>query len=271
MKAEIARRLEAARGIAELAGELLARHFRRLEAGQVAMKGRRDLVTAADLASEELIGKRLAEAFPGDGLLAEEGVAAGNRASPWLWVVDPLDGTTNFVHGFPHFSVSIGLWLEERPLLGVVRDPCRGETYVGLAGGGAFREGEALRVSETAEVRAALLCTGFAYGRNEPGAETNLERFGRALMACQGIRRTGCASLDLCFVAAGALDGYWEIGLAPYDLGAGAPIVLGAGGRVTDLGGGAGYFRAGRLAASNGRLHAELLALVGDGRPEHGP
>ena len=266
MNVESARRMQTALDLAGRASEILMRHFRRLQAEQVVFKGRRDLVTPADLESETFLTRSLRDLYPEDGILAEESGADHAGRGPWLWVLDPLDGTTNFVHGFPHFAVSIGLWREGRPILGVVRDPCLCETYAGLVGEGASRDGRSIAVSKVPQVRAALLCTGFAYGRNEPGAETNLERFGRALMACQGIRRTGCASLDFCYLAAGALDGFWELGLAPHDLGAGVPIVLAAGGTVTDLAGEGAYFHSGKLAASNGLIHPELLSLVGDRR-----
>ncbi len=266
---ETRKRISRAEEIAAGAGEILSSYFGRLEAYQVSYKGRRNLCTAADRESERFIVEELKKDFPEDSFLAEEGVLspAGKvqGEGPWLWIVDPLDATTNFVHGFPHFAVSIGLFHNMEPAGGVVFDPLKREMFKGIVGEGAWLNGKRIRVSEESAIERSLLCTGFSYERNDPGAETNVERLKRALMKCRGMRRTGCASLDFAYVAAGRMDGYWEIGLGPYDIGAGAALVFSAGGKVTDLSGGKDYLFSGKVIATNGVIHGELLSLVGDG------
>ena len=264
---EAGKRLALAGRLAREAGRILLDRLGRLEREEITFKGRRDLCTAADRASEAFLLEHIHRHHPGEPILAEEGLedyrARGDE--DLLWVLDPLDGTTNFVHHFPLFAVSVGIWRRGRPWLGAVHLPCSGETFTGLAGGGAWLAGKEIALSRETELDRALLGTGFPYDRSEPGAETNLDRFGRALLAAQGIRRTGSVCIDLCWLAAGRLDGFWELGLGPHDLGAAPAIVLGAGGVVTDLAGGADYLRTGRIVAAGPGLHDKLLALVGDG------
>jgi myo-inositol-1(or 4)-monophosphatase len=232
---------------------------------------RRELVTEADRAAERVVVGGLLAAFPDHAMLAEEGVltAAGqrSRAADWTWIVDPLDGTTNFVHGLPFFAVAIALAFGDEPVVGVVHAPALGETFAAARGLGAeraFADGSrrALRVSATAELADALLATGFSYNRNEPGRDDNSSRLCRLLPRCRDLRRLGSAELDLCYTAAGVYDGYWEQYLAPYDVAAGAVIVREAGGTVTDLQGGAGWLFGGQVLATNGLLHPVLLPLL---------
>ncbi|MBX3463454.1 MAG: inositol monophosphatase [Planctomycetes bacterium] len=267
---------EAAVRLAHAAGGELLRRRSAVRTG-VATKGqRRELVTAADRAAEEIVVGGLLQAFPEHAVLAEEGVltAAGlaSKSSDWTWVVDPLDGTTNFVHGLPFFAVAIALVHGRTPVVGVVHAPVLGETFVAWRGGGAqrrFADGraEVLRVSATAELADALLATGFSYNRNEPGRDDNAGRLARVLPLCRDLRRLGSAELDLCYTAAGIYDGYWELYLAPYDVAAGAVLVQEAGGRVTDLAGGDDWLFGGQVLATNARLHGALQAVVGGPPP----
>jgi len=263
---------DAAVELALRAGASLLEH-RAAAVATVESKGRRrELVTTADRAAEEIVVGGLQRQFPDHGVLAEEGVLTvegkASRASDWTWIVDPLDGTTNFVHGLPFFAVAIALAHRQRPVVGVVHAPALGESFVAVDGQGAERRfadgrGEALRVTATAELADALLATGFSYNRNEDGRDDNSGRLARVLPLCRDLRRLGSAELDLCYTAAGVYDGYWELYLQPYDVAAGAVIVREAGGTVTDLAGGEDWLHGGQILASNGRLHEALRAVVG--------
>jgi myo-inositol-1(or 4)-monophosphatase len=257
---------DAAIELAASAGKVLLEHMRgdlRTES-----KGRRrELVTAADRAAERVVVGGLLQRFPGHGVLAEEGVlTAQGRVtgeSEWTWIVDPLDGTTNFVHGLPFFAVAIALAFRQVPVVGVVHAPVLGDTYAAAAGHGAMRNGERIGVSSTAELADALLATGFAYVRDDPGRDDNTARLQRVLPLCRDLRRFGSAELDLCMVAAGSFDAYWELDLAPYDVAAGAVVVQEAGGTVTDLAGGDRWLFGGQILASNGRLHDVVRRSLG--------
>jgi myo-inositol-1(or 4)-monophosphatase len=222
-----------------------------------------NLITEYDKRSEALIVERLAAAFPDDRIVAEEGT---NRAgepggSTRVWYVDPLDGTTNFAHGMPIFSVSIGLCINRRPVLGVVEAPALGWSFSGtITGGGSSLNGKPIVPSRTDRLGSALLVTGFPYTRNP--VQSNLAEFGAMTEAAQGTRRLGSAALDLCFVACGWLDGYWERALHPWDLVAGAAIVLGAGGQATDMDGSAFHGETGRVLASNGHIHDQMMRIL---------
>jgi myo-inositol-1(or 4)-monophosphatase len=259
--------LAEARRLALLAGDELLRR-RATDGKRAQSKGtRRELVTAADRAAEQLVVGGLLAAFPDHAILAEEGVLTAqgraSRASDWTWLVDPLDGTTNYVHGLPHYGVAIALAYRDDPVVGVVHAPALGETFAAARGLGAsrtFADGreEPLRVSPTAELADALLATGFAYVRNEPGRDDNSRHVADLLPVCRDLRRLGSAELDLCYVAAGSYDGYWELYLAPYDVAAGSVIVREAGGRITDWNGGDDWLFGDRVLATNGLLHDEL-------------
>lgn len=254
--------------LAHAAGAVLLQH-RPSAAATVASKGRRrELVTAADRAAERVVVGGLLAAYPDHAVLAEEGVLTtegrASKAAEWTWIVDPLDGTTNFVHGLPFFAVAIALAHENRPVVGVVHAPALGETFVAARGLGASRiaadgTSRPVRVSATHDFGDALLATGFSYNRNEPGRDDNSARLARVLPHCRDLRRLGSAELDLCYTAAGVYDGYWELYLAPYDVAAGAVVVEEAGGRVTDLSGGGDWVFGGQVVATNGSLHDELL------------
>jgi myo-inositol-1(or 4)-monophosphatase len=228
---------------------------------------RRELVTAADREAERVVVGGLQTHFPDYGVLAEEGVLtqAGrpSTAATRLWIVDPLDGTTNFVHGLPNYCVAIALAEQHVPVLGVVHAPALDLMYAAARGLGAQCNGRKLTVSGTRDLADALLCTGFAYIRDDPGRDDNVARIGRVLPQCRDIRRFGSAELDLCSVAAGHCDGYWELYLAPYDVAAGAVVVQEAGGTVSDLAGGTDWLYGGQVLATNGALHGALAALLG--------
>jgi myo-inositol-1(or 4)-monophosphatase len=263
---------DCALALAQRAGAELLR-CRQAALATVESKGRRrELVTAADRAAEHIVVGGLLAAFPEHAVLAEEGVLTSpgmaSKQADWTWIVDPLDGTTNFVHGLPFFAVAIALAHGNEPVVGVVHAPALGETYVAARGLGAERIGpdgarHPVRVSATTDLADALLATGFSYNRNEPGRDDNAGRLARVLPHCRDLRRLGSAELDLCLTAAGAYDGYWELYLAPYDVAAGAVVVQEAGGRVTDLDGGQQWLHGGQVLASNGALHAQLLRTLG--------
>jgi myo-inositol-1(or 4)-monophosphatase len=228
-------------------------------------KGHIDLVTEFDRRSERLLLERIAARFPGHAILAEEsGVHAGGPASgtrPVRWVIDPLDGTTNFAHNYPFFAVSLGVEVEGALAAGAVYDPVRDEMFAAAAGHGAMLNGAPLRVSAIGRVDDALLVTGFPYDvREHP--ERVLPAFEAFLMRAQGVRRDGSAALNLCFVAAGRFDGFWESALSAWDTAAGAVIVREAGGRITDYGGGAFTPGRGSILATNGRIHDEMMRVI---------
>jgi myo-inositol-1(or 4)-monophosphatase len=222
-----------------------------------------NLVTEYDKRSEALIVERLSKAFPNDRIVAEEGttVAGDPGGSVRVWYVDPLDGTTNFAHGLPLFSVALGLCVNQRPVLGVVTAPALGWTFAGtITGSGSALNGKPIMPSRTDRLAGSLLVTGFPYERNP--LQNNIAEWTALTAAAQGTRRLGSAALDLCFVACGWLDGYWERALHPWDLVAGAAIVLGAGGRVTDLDGGRFDGETGRILASNGHIHDQMMRIL---------
>ena len=272
MNADLQPFLQQAQRLALAAGEELLRQRRQLVVAAESKGRRRELVTAADRAAEQIVVGGLLAAFPQHAVLAEEGVlttqGVASKVADWTWIVDPLDGTTNFVHGLPHFAVAIALAYRNVPVVGVVHAPALGETFFGARGLGArrrFADGreQVLAVSRTHEFADALLATGFSYNRNEPGRDDNTGHVAAILPHCRDLRRLGSAELDLCYVAAGVYDGYWELYLAPYDVAAGAVLVQEAGGRVSDWHGGEDWLFGQQVAASNGPLHGELLQRLG--------
>jgi myo-inositol-1(or 4)-monophosphatase len=221
---------------------------------------RNNLVTDADTQSETLIRSLVRSAFPDDEFLGEEMGLRGSDVSH-RWIVDPLDGTTNYAHGYRSFCVSIAVERNGIVECGVIVDPMTGEEFCACRGSGAQRNGQPLRVSTTEDLRDALLVTGFPPHR--PDAPIgNLEPFVAFIRAAQAIRRDGSAALDLCYVAAGRFDGFWEPGLHAWDIAAGALIVQEAGGMVSDYEGQALVLDRGQLVASNGRIHASMLSVL---------
>jgi len=253
--------LEVAEAAAREAGALLLESFGRLERSSVKTKSAaRDLVTSADVASERLVVARLREAFPEHAIEAEEEVRDAADGRP-RWFVDPLDGTVNFVHGIPAFAVSIALFVGGVPEAAVVHLPRLGETFTAERGKGTRKDGEPVRVSETSALGEAILATGFPYRRNEL-PNNNLENFNRFFLDVRGMRRMGSAAMDLAYVAAGRLDGFWELHLAPHDVAAGALLVREAGGIVRDVDGGEDWLRGGHIVAANPGLFEEIRSRV---------
>jgi myo-inositol-1(or 4)-monophosphatase len=247
-----------AESIARRAGAIL-----RDRVGQthdIRFKGTIDMVTEADQASEALIVAELRSTFPTHGLLSEEGSGYESSESSLRWVVDPLDGTTNFAHGLPTFAVSIGLEDASTPVLGVIYDPMRDELFSAYKAGGATLNGHPIQVSTIDRLITSLLATGFSY--NLESRTRQIPAWSDLLTRVQGIRQTGSSALNLCYIASGRLDGYWERGIAPWDVTAGAVIVAEAGGTVSDYRG--GLFRSDRreIVASNGLVHDQLLEVL---------
>ena len=220
-----------------------------------------NLVTDADHAAERCIIDHIRARFPTHRFLAEERGRIDEAPSPYLWVIDPLDGTTNFAHSYPAYCVSIGLEYEGRCILGVIVDPSRDELFTAIEHRGAQLNGHPIHVSNTAMLDNSLLVTGFAYDiRDTP--RNNLDHFAKFALKTQGLRRTGSAALDLCYVAAGRFDGFWEVRLNPWDMAAGSVIVREAGGRLTDFSGKDLSIYGQELVASNGRIHQAMLDVL---------
>jgi myo-inositol-1(or 4)-monophosphatase len=244
--------------IAREAGGLLRARLHDRHAVQY--KGEINLVTEADRLSEKLITERIGRTFPGHGILAEESPEIKN-GSGFRWIIDPLDGTTNYAHGFPVFSVSIALEVEGIIHLGVVYNPMTEELFTAEKGKGAFLNGRRLAVSGTADLAQGLLATGFPYDLRED-RNNNINYHRVMTMTAQAIRRIGSAALDLAYVAAGCFDGFWEMKLQPWDTAAGWLLVTEAGGIVTDFEGGAYHLHSPHLLASNGLIHEQMRLLL---------
>ena len=244
---------------ARMAGAILTERARL--GFRVEFKDSVNLVTDADRQAEQAVVDTILSRYPEHRILAEEGGQRRGGASPFQWIIDPLDGTTNFAHGYPAYCVSIGVEYQGQGLLGVVLDPTRNELFVGEAGRGATLNGNRVRVSETPTLNTALLVTGFAYDiRNTP--HNNLNYFTRFALKAQGIRRTGTAALDLCYVACGRFDGFWELKLQPWDMAAGAVVLQEAGGRVSDFKGENLSIYGRELVSSNGLIHEDMLYVL---------
>jgi myo-inositol-1(or 4)-monophosphatase len=245
--------LKAARG--------LNRDFGEVEQLQVSVKGPGDFVSTADLHAERTLKTELQRARPGYGLLFEEGGATEGTDPHHRWIVDPLDGTTNFLHGIPHFAISIALERDGEIVAGVVYEPTRDEMFWAEKGAGAYLNDRRLRVSARRQLGEALIGTGIPFGgRGDHPAY--LATLARVMAATSGVRRFGAAALDLAYVAAGRYDGYWEFGLSPWDVAAGILLVREAGGFVSDLAGGQTMMTSGDVLAANGHLHLPLAALI---------
>jgi myo-inositol-1(or 4)-monophosphatase len=250
--------LRAAQEAAREAGCLLRSSME--EGREISFKGVVDLVTNFDRQSQDLIHDRLSAAFPEHGFLAEEGLSRRGN-SEHRWVFDPLDGTTNFAHRFPIFTVSIALEFRGSVVLGVVYDPMREEMFHAVAGEGAWLNGRKISVSSVADLDGSLLATGFPYDLRESPVN-NIAHFNHYLTRAQAVRRCGSAALDLCYVACGRFDGFWELKLKPWDQAAGALIVEQGGGRVSDFSGGAFDITGQECLASNGLVHEGMIRVL---------
>lgn len=244
------------------AGSILASRLGRV---QISTKGDIDLVTEADLASEKLIIDRIRSHYPRHAILAEEsgttdGVTAIPGKSEWKWIVDPLDGTTNYAHGYPCFCVSIAIERAGRLEIGVIYDPTRDEMFAAERGSGATLNERSIRVSEIQDLNSAMLCTGFPYNvRERPNFARDFSNF---TMNAQAVRRDGSAALDLAYVACGRFDGFWEDGLNPWDIAAGVLIIEEAGGRVTDFQGASLDIYTAKVLATNGLVHDAMMRIL---------
>jgi len=250
--------LEFTERTAREAGGVLMRHFGRLD--RVDKKGRRDLVTAADREAEALVIERIRAAFPGDAILAEETLSTQGPA-PRLWILDPLDGTTNFVYRIPHFGPSLAFYEGGRAVVGCVYNPVLDECYTAAAGRGAKLNGRTIGTGRASELSEALLTTGFPY-RIDALPDNNLAQFTAFATVVRGLRRLGSAALDLCYTADGRYDGFWEMHLSPWDVAAGALIATEAGAKVSDFSGGEDWLFGKRILAANPALHARMLAVL---------
>jgi myo-inositol-1(or 4)-monophosphatase len=246
---------------ARAAGELIHRNFQRLAAADIQAKGRNDFVTRVDREAEAVIGETILARFPHHRMLAEEGGYSARRGDH-LWVVDPLDGTTNFIHGIPHVAVSLALMEKGKVIFGLIHDPLAGESFHAEAGRGAFLNGRPIAVSRTAGLAAALGATGFPF--KAPEQLSAYSRTFKALMSkCKDMRRCGSAALDLAYVACGRFDFFWEAFLLPWDFLAGKLLIAEAGGVSSDFAGRGLSLRKGTVLAANRMLYPFLAKEIG--------
>jgi myo-inositol-1(or 4)-monophosphatase len=249
-------------GAAQKAARAMKRDFGEVEQLQVSQKGPSDFVSAADLRAEKVLRTELAKARPRFGFLLEEGGEHKGEDAHHRWIVDPIDGTTNFLHGIPHFAISIGLEMDGEIIAGLVYNPIVDEMYYAEKGKGAFLNDKRLRVSARTGLADSVIATGIPF-HGRPGHKPFLKQLECVMGAVAGVRRMGTASLDLAYVAAGRYDGFWEMGLQPWDMAAGLLLVKEAGGFITELDGGKNVMGSGNVLAANPRLHKQLLGLLG--------
>jgi myo-inositol-1(or 4)-monophosphatase len=243
---------------ARRAGNIIMQNLGTLGGADVDRKSANDFVTRVDRESEQVIVETIQAAFPDHKILSEEAYSNTGEGE-YRWVIDPLDGTTNYIHGYPMFAVSIALEHEGRVVTGVVHDPLRAETYTAEEGKGAFLNGARLNVTDRSWDDGCLITTGFPF-RQKDLLDTYLDAFRRVFLKASGIRRAGAAALDLAHLAAGRCDGFFEFGLKPWDVAAGGLLIREAGGTVSDFAGGGDYLRTGNIVAGNAHVHPVLLA-----------
>ncbi len=241
------------------AGRIITRNMDRVDTLSVDVKQRNDFVTDVDRQAEAEIIQTLHRSFPDHAFLAEESGSSGD--SEYIWIIDPLDGTTNFLHGFPQFAVSIALQQNNRLQHGVVYDPVNDELFTTSRGDGAWLNNKRLRVSKQKNLNYALLGTGFPY-RSDQNIDHYLDTFREFVRNTSGVRRPGAAALDLAYVAAGRLDGFWEMGLNTWDMAAGALLIREAGGLIGNLRGEEGWWDSGNILAANPRIFHEMLQIL---------
>ena len=249
---------------ARSAGNIIVRSMDRLDRIEIASKGAaNDFVTSVDRAAEAEIIQNIQKAYPDHAILGEEtGAHPGSNLNDVVWIIDPLDGTLNFVHGFPQFCVSIGVQVKGIMEHGVVYDPVANELFTATKGSGAQLDGRRIRVSDCKTMETALIGTGFAYKRTTESIDTCMRRLTTVLENCGDIRRAGSAALDLAYVAAGRLDGFWEVGLSAWDVAAGSLLVREAGGFVGDFEGNDKFIDNGKIVAGTTRIYPALLELL---------
>lgn len=252
-------------GAARKAGRGIVRDFGEVEKLQVSMKGTSDFVSSADIKAEKVVLQELKKGRPGFGFLLEEGGEIVGDDKSQRWIVDPIDGTTNFLHGIPHFAISIALERDGEIVAGVTYEPISDSMFHAEKGAGAYLNDWRLRVSARRKMEEAVLTTGIPH-RGRPGQDVFMKELDAAMRATAGIRRFGSAALDLAYVAAGRCDGYWESGLKPWDIAAGIVMIREAGGYVTDFDGKGDMLISGDVVAANDHLHRPLLKLLKDAR-----
>lgn len=250
--------LENAKDLAYAAGKILRDKLH--SDFSIEYKGEIDLVTDADKAAEEFLVTAITQAYPNHAILAEEGGQKGNKNGEYLWVIDPLDGTTNYAHRFPYFAVSIALLENGDPVIGVVYNPITDEMFAAELGYGAWLNDSLIKVSQTSNLQQSLLCTGFPYDMSQPN--NNIDNYARLVKQTQGVLRLGSAALDLCQVACGRIDGFWEMSLKPWDIAAGALIAHEAGGTVTGITQRKLELDKGDILATNGQIHNALNNIL---------
>lgn len=247
---------------ARRAGSIINRASMDLERLTISRKAHSDFVSEVDKAAEDAIIKILLDAYPNHSILAEESGSRGNTHKPeYQWIIDPLDGTTNFLHGFPKYSVSIALLHRGALTQAVVYDPVKDELFTATRGGGAFLNDHRIRVSKRVQLGECLIGTGFPF-RDFTHMDAYLAIFRDMIPKTAGIRRPGSAALDLAYVAAGRYDGFWETGLAPWDIAAGCLLILEAGGMVGNFEGNGGYMQSGQIVAGNPKIFVQLLQII---------
>lgn len=245
---------------ARRAGEIMVRHWNQLETLRVTDKGRNEFVSEVDVAAEAAIVDVIHDHYPDHAILAEERGTEGEHE--YQWIIDPLDGTTNYLHGFPVFSVSIAVALRGELQHGVVYDPLRQEIFTATRGEGAQLDGRRIRVSRQNSLGHSLVATGFPYRANVQYLDRYLQMLRAVMVDTAGVRRPGSAALDLCYVAAGRVDGFWELGLSKWDIAAGALMIREAGGRISDFQGTDRYLESGHVVAGNPKIYAALSRLL---------
>ena len=250
--------IQAAREAALKAGRMLRENIGK--SSEISYKGTVDLVTNFDTQAQRMIFDHLSSCFPDHDYLAEEGLSQ-NKGAEFRWIIDPLDGTTNYAHHFPVFTVSIALERKGEVVLGLIYDPMREEMFSAVKGKGSFLNGEGIRVSAVDDLNKSLLATGFPYDIRASKVN-NITHFNNFLTRVQGIRRCGSAAMDLCYVASGRFDGFWELKLSPWDMAAGALIVQEAGGLISDFQNGEFTIYGAEILASNGLIHQQIVEVL---------
>lgn len=252
---------------ARRAGNIITRYLGDIETLKVHEKGLNDLVTLVDQAAEQDIIETIRRAYPEHSILGEEtGYHPGK--DEYVWVIDPLDGTLNYVHGFPHFAVSIAVKYREQIEHGVVYDPLSQDLYVASRGEGAKLNDRRIRVSKHIKLEGTLIGTSFPFHNRADQVDQHFQIFKEVFIRCSDVRRTGSAALNLAYVAAGKLDGFWESGLKEWDIAAGILLVREAGGYVTDFKGESDYLKSGNIIAGSRKIHAELLKIIDENLPK---
>ncbi len=253
--------LQFAIDVAEDAGKITLNGFRN-DSTSIEYKSRTNLVTSVDMESEEFIYSTIRKTYPSHTIIAEEG-SRNDQPGEFMWYVDPIDGTNNFAHGIPHFCISVGLYsrTENSMVCGAIYNPCSGEMFSARKGNGAYLGSSSIHVSGTDDLGISILATGFPYDK-ENAEINNLREFNAFLPGLQGVRRMGSAALDLCYVACGRFDGYWEHALSPWDIAAGAIIAMEAGATVTRYDGSPFDPEVPQLCVSNGKIHRQMLDVL---------